>query len=106
MKGKIEEADSEEILQLLDAIMVQSDGLYFDSAVFSELREKIQDIKIKKSLRRNLLKKIEKLEKKQSLVKTLSNLTKQVIRKGEKGTIENGDVDDIIKVINEISKLI
>lgn len=72
IKGKISTADAVEIANILDILEAQAENMIFDSVILTNLKDKIQSLDIKITLKNDLLKRIEKLKKKQVLIQTLS----------------------------------
>ena len=101
-RGKIDAADANEIIKLLDMLEAQVEDAVLDADILLELKDKIQSLDIKNGLKNSLLKRAEKLENKQALIRTLSNLTKNFLKKGEKGRIDDSDVQEIIGLIKQI----
>lgn len=102
LKGKIEVVSANEITALLDALEAQSDSLRLDSEVLTELRSLISNLNAKASIKNSLLRRVDNLEKKQGLIKTLSNLVASVGRKGVNGKIPEIDAEEIINLISKI----
>jgi hypothetical protein len=71
--------DATEITNLLDLLEAQSDDIALDPVVPASLKTKIQSLNIKANLKNDLLKRVDNLQKKQAIVKTLSNLSKNKI---------------------------
>lgn len=106
MKGEINTADANSILELLGALEAQAEEVTIDAETLAELKEKIQSFDIKKNLKNDLIKRVERLENKQALVKSLSNLSKDIVKKGEKGKIDNASVQKIISLIGQIENVL
>lgn len=104
MKGKINAGDAAMILNLLNLLEAQSENLALDPVVFLDLKTKIQSLSIK--TKNDLLKRVENLGKKQMLIKTLSNISKNIIKKSEKGKIADEDAQAIIDLLNKIMGVI
>lgn len=104
MKGKINAGDAAMILNLLNLLEAQSENLALDPVVLLDLKTKIQSLGLKK--KNNLLKRVENLEKKQMLIKTLSNISKNIIKKSKKGKITGEDAQAIIDLLNKIEGVI
>jgi len=77
-----------------------------DPTVITDLKNKIQTLDIADGLRNNLLKQVEKLEKKEVLIKALSNLSKNIIKKAEKGKVADADAQILIDLLNQIEGVI
>ncbi len=106
MKGKITAADAAGIISLLDFLETQGENIAFDSVILADLKSKIQSLSIKINLKNELLKRIENLEKKQGLVKTLSYISKNILQKADKGKIADGDAQALINLLNQIEAVI
>ena len=103
---KISTVDATGITSLLDILEAQAENIALDSVTLNSLKNKIQSLNIKNNLKNDLLKRVEKLEKKQVLIKTLSNLSKNITKKAEKGKISDQDAQDIIDLLNKIEDMI
>src|SRR3989344_6565676 len=99
MKGKINSADATEITNLLDLLEAQSDEIALDPIVLASLKTKIKSLNIKVNFKNDLLKRVDNLQKKQVIVKTLFNLSKDVIKKGSKGKIADADAQTLIDLL-------
>ena len=53
-----------------------------------------------------MLKRVEKLENKQKLVKALSNLTINITKKGQKGKISDADAQELLNLLGQIESVI
>ena len=106
IKGKINAADANEIINLLDILEAQVADILLDPVVLTDLKAKIQSLNIKNNLKNDLLKRVEKLEKKQTLIKTLSNLSKNITKKSEKGKIDDSDAQALIDLLHQIESVI
>ena len=106
IKGKINTADAAEIINLLDILEAQVEDILLDPVVLTDLKAKIQSLNIKNNLKNDLLKRVEKLEKKQTLIKTLSNLSKNITKKSEKGKIDDSDAQALIDLLHQIESVI
>ena len=104
--GKINTADATQITSLLDVLEAESDSVALDSSVLTELKAKITSLNIKQALKKDLLKRVERLENKRVLVKNLSNLSKDITRKIQKGRIVDAEAQEIINIINQIEGVI
>ncbi len=106
MKGKINTADATEITNLLDLLEAQSDDIALDPVLLTNLKTKIQSLNIKANLKNDLLKRVENLQKKQAIVKTLSNLSKDITKKATKGKIADADAQALIDLLAQIEGVI
>src|SRR3989344_3112555 len=70
-KGKIDTADADELLALLEELEAQAENVALDVEVLVALKEKIESLDIKKGLKNDLLKLVEKLENTQEVNKTI-----------------------------------
>ena len=105
-KGKIDTADADELLALLEELEAQAENVALDVEVLVALKEKIESLDIKKGLKNDLLKLVEKLENTQQLTKTLSKLSATILKKGEKGKIDNADVEVLLQLLEQIEQVI
>ena len=99
-------ADATQITNLLDLLEAQSDNVALDSGVLAKLKTKITSLNIKQALKKDLLKRVERLENKKALIKNLSNLSKDILKKVRKGKIVNAEAQAIVNIINKIENLI
>jgi len=106
MKGKINTADATELANLLDILESQAEDISLDSGILTDLKVKIQSLNIKQNLKNDLLKRVGMLEKKQQLVKTLSNLSKSIVKKADKGKIADSDAQALIDLLSQIQGVI
>jgi len=106
IRGKISMADATQITNLLDLLEAQSDNVALDSGVLAKLKTKITSLNIKQALKKDLLKRVERLENKKALIKNLSNLSKDILKKVRKGKIVNAEAQAIVNIINKIENLI
>jgi len=106
MKGKIDTADADEILSLLGELEAQVENVTLDAELLTELKNKIQELDIKKELKNNLLKRVERLQNTQQLTKTLSNLSKNILKKGEKEKIDDESVQELLDLLAQIEDYI
>lgn len=101
-KGRISEADASEILILLDELEAQSDVLMLDPATLHLLKEKVGALDLKQNQKDTLLKRIERLEKKESLMRALTNFSQALIHKGQKDKIPESDVQVLVTLLEQI----
>jgi len=106
IKGKINSLDASEIISFLNTLEAQAEDVALDPTVITDLKNKIQTLDIADGLRNNLLKQVEKLEKKEVLIKALSNLSKNIIKKAEKGKVADADAQILIDLLNQIEGVI
>ncbi len=106
IKGKIDSANATEIANLLNILEVQAENIVLDSVILNDLKIKIQSLNIKQNLKNDLLKRIERLENQQGLVRILSNLSKNILKKAEKGKIADTDAQGIINLLNQIESMV
>ncbi len=106
IKGKIDSLSAGNIVYLLDLLEAQSESTAFDSATLTDLKTKIQSLNVKTGLKNELLKRVEKLEKKQALIKALSNLSDNIMRKAGKNKITDADAQTLINLIIQIESVI
>jgi len=102
MKGKIETADADEILAILEELEAQAEDVILDAHILEELKDKIESLDIKKNLKKYLLKRVDRLENQQKLTKALSNLSKSILKKGEKGKINDADLQELLDLFEQI----
>ena len=77
-----------------------------DADLLATLKDKIESLDVKKNLKKDLLKRVEKLENQQALTKALSNLSKKIVKKGEKGNIDDVDAQELINLLEQIESAI
>lgn len=106
LKGKIDAASADQITTLLDQLEAQSDSVALDPDILADLATKIQALNIKANIKTTLLNRVAALQKKQGLVATLSNLSKNITIKSQKGKITDGDTQAILDTIDQITSLI
>jgi hypothetical protein len=106
INGKIDAMKAEEILFLLEELESQSDSTAYDLSILNELKEKIGNLAFKQNAKLNLLKRVERLEKKNGLLKTLGNFTASLIKKNEKGKIDDEDVEVMLELLERIEEVI
>lgn len=102
MKGKIQAVDAAELLILIEEIEIYIETNQLDPNVLRTLQDTIQSLNIKQSLKSDLLKQIARLEKKQTIINSLSRLTKQISRQNGKGAIADADAQVLLDLINQI----
>lgn len=102
IKGKIDDASAEEILELINLLEAQSDSISLDVDILGDLKIKVQSLNTKPGIKNELLKKVEKLEKKQMLTRILANLTANIVRRGEKGIINDNDASEMLQLLEII----
>lgn len=105
-KGKIDSGDADAILELIEELEAQSEGVVLDQEILDELKATIQNIDAPHYLKLNLLRRVERLENTKQLTRTLERFSKAVIHKGEKGRIFDEDAEDIIKLIERIESVL
>ncbi|MEI8174347.1 MAG: hypothetical protein WCG28_00160 [bacterium] len=106
IKGKINTADATEITNLLNILEAQADDVVFDPAIFTSLKARIQSFKIKANLKNDLFRRVESLQNNQAIVKALFNLSKNIIKKAEKGKIADFDAQALIILITQVQNMI
>lgn len=76
--------------------------------LITALKVKIQSLDVTQRLKNNLIKKVERIEKKivkrksDTVSKAVMNLGKRIIKKGERGKISNADVQEILNLLDQI----
>lgn len=76
--------------------------------LLTNLKTEIQNLAIKDKLKANLIKKIRNIEKKiakqknKRASKAVMNLEKQIIKKGKKGRLQDSDVAEILRLLEQI----
>ncbi|OGI76003.1 hypothetical protein A3C67_01385 [Candidatus Nomurabacteria bacterium RIFCSPHIGHO2_02_FULL_42_19] len=106
IKGKINSLDANEIISLLNALEAEAENIALDSSIITDLKNKIQTLAITDGLKNSLLKQIERLEKKEVLIKTLANLSKNIMKKAEKGKVTDADAQMLIELLGQIESVI
>ena len=106
LKGKINTTDANSIIELLDLLEAQAEDIALDPAILTQLKIKIQTLSIKQNQKNDMLKRVEKLENKQKLVKALSNLTINITKKGQKGKISDADAQELLNLLGQIESVI
>jgi len=106
MKGKINTADATGITNLLDTLEAQAEDIALDSGIITDLKVKIQSLNIKQNFKNDLLKRIGMLENKRQLIKTLSSLSKNIMKKAGKGKIADLDAQALIDLLSQIENII
>ena len=92
----------------VDAIISSDQTALTLDEFIAALKTKIQSLDIKPHLKKQLLKKVEKVEKKiakqksKQASKVITNLGKQVLKKGDKGKISDTDVAEIMDLLDKI----
>ena len=104
IKNKIDSISAEEILTILENIEAQVEELALDEELLTILKEKINLLPIKNNQKTSLLKRVENLENRKALTKILSNVTANIIKKGEQGIINDTDIEIILELLNNIEK--
>ena len=102
LKGKINSGDAEALLGLLEELEMQADGITFDQEVLVSLKDAITALNSKENLKNNLLKRVAKLENKQKLIKKLSQLSSFILKKGEKGEIDDASAQELLELLEQI----
>lgn len=102
IRGRIDNASANQLIEMINELEARSDDVVFVSALLTEIKNKIQSLNMKQNIKNDLLKRITRLENKSVLVKNLSNLIKNVSKKGKEGKIEDMDVQNIINIIGQI----
>jgi transcriptional regulator of heat shock response len=102
----VAQADAAAITDLLDFLEAQAEDTSFDSGVLDSLKVKIQTLTIKQNIKNDLLKRVEKLENKQAIIKNFSNLSKNITKKAQKGVISDADVQIILNLLSQIEGVI
>lgn len=102
IRGKINVTDSAEILALVEALETELETISLDALLIGTLRQKIEDLNSSFTLKLNLLKRIDQLEKKNALINNLSRTTNTVMKKAEKGKIKESDAQEIIRLLQQI----
>lgn len=107
MKGKIATADAEEILGLLALLEAQAlEDVTLDADVLAQLKTKIEGLDIKAGLKKDLLKRVARLENIRILTKALNGMTKDVSKKGEKGIFTDEDAQTLLDLLEQIESAI
>ncbi len=99
-------ADASTIISLLDLLEAQSNEIALDPVVLTNLKTKIQSLNIKNNVKNDLLKRVSNLEKKQAIVKTLSNLSKDITKKATRGKMSDIDAQTLITILTQIEGVI
>ena len=105
-KGKLDTAGADELLALIEELEMQAESITLDAELLVAFKEKIESLDIKKGLKNNLLKRVEKLENTQQLTKTLSKLSATILKKGEKGKIDDASVQELLELLDQIEKML
>ncbi|MBM3261516.1 hypothetical protein FJY93_03800 [Candidatus Kaiserbacteria bacterium] len=106
VKGKLNSADAHELIALLDALEAYADTVALDAQLLSELKEKIQSLDLKKSLKGGLLRRVEKLENTQMLTRALSKISATIMRKGKKGDMSDASMQELLQLLVQIEAVI
>jgi pimeloyl-ACP methyl ester carboxylesterase len=102
MKGKIVAADAAELIALIEELEAQTNTVVLDAEVLAALSDKIKSLDIEKGLKNDLLKRVEKLAKKQMLTKSLSNLANKITKQGARGNIADEDAQALLTLLTQI----
>ncbi|MEJ0001929.1 MAG: alpha/beta hydrolase [bacterium] len=105
-KSKLSAANLNDIIDLLDAIDVQSDELNIDQHLLDAIRAKINALSVKKNQRDDLLKRLEGFERKHNLTRKFWDLESKIFAKGGKGKVPDSDAQAISDIIDQISSMI
>jgi len=73
-----------------------------DPATLHLLKEKVGALDLKQNQKDTLLKRIERLEKKESLMRALTNFSQALIHKGQKDKIPESDVQVLVTLLEQI----
>lgn len=106
LRGKISAVDAAGIMSLLDLLEAQAENVALDPMILADLKTKIQSLNIKANLKSDLLKRVENLDKKQQLIKTLSGLSKKVANKALNGKINDIDAQALLDILAQIEVVI
>lgn len=99
--GRIEAAQADELAIAIEELEMESGSVVLDQAIL-RVREKIELLDLGFSVEQSLLKRLEKIENRSGLIKLLSRITANVIKKSERGTIPASDAEEIISLIQQI----
>lgn len=98
--------------EIPDTYVAPDGGTLTLAELLVNLRTYIQGMEIDEKLKKNLLKKLDKIEKKlakqknKSASKAVMNLEKKVSKKGEKGKISDADVEEVLSLLEQIENAI
>jgi len=106
IRGRINTADAVQIMDLLNLLELQAVEQVIDPIVITELRSSIKALNIGQNLKDDLMKRVERLEQKQVLIKTLQNLSMDIMNRTDKGRITNTDAQEIINLLKQIESMI
>jgi len=106
IRGRINTADAIQIMDLLNLLELQAVEQVIDPTIIAELRSAIKALNIGQNLKNDLMKRLERLEQKQVLIKTLQNLSKDIMNRADKGRITNTDAQAIIDLLKQIESMI
>lgn len=101
-RGKIASVDAEEIIMLVDFLETRSDVVSFDPAVINLLKERIRSLDIKESLKNDLARRLDRLERKHAVVRALDALMSNISKKATKGQITDTDAQMLITLLEQM----
>jgi len=105
LKGNINSADVNSIIEILTFLETDED-INLDPQVLNMLKTKIQILNIKQNQKNDLLKRVEKLENKQKVVKALNSISASLIKKGDKGKLSDSDAQALLDILTQIETVI
>lgn len=105
-KGKIDAMSADEIIAMIGELEATAESEFLDSTLLADIKLKIQSLNIKQNLKNDLIKRIEKLENKQAIVTKLSNITKNIEKKGNNGKLSDSEVQELIDLLTQIEGVI
>jgi len=106
LKGKIASTDANAIIELLILLEAQSDTTALDTEVLEALKTKIRSLNMKQNQKNDLLKRVERLENKQRIIKTLDNFTANIAKKNSKGKLTDQESQQILDLLTQIEGVI
>lgn len=106
MKGKINTADATVMTNLLTELEAQAEYIALDELILSDIKTKIQSLSVKANIKNDLLRRVANLEKKQALISSLSNLSKNITKKSGNGKISDSDAQALLNIISQIETVI
>jgi hypothetical protein len=105
-KKRMSVADAAEIINLVSILEAQAEHIQLDSITFVDLKTKVQSLNIADNFKSDLLKRVERLGRKETLAENLSNLLKDIQERGENSSIDDTDAKALVDHIMQIASVI
>lgn len=105
-KGKIDALDAGEIITLVEQLEAMVSSLPLNAVLLDELKSGTLTLDIKQGLKRDLLRRVERLETVQGISRSLSNLANGITRKAIHGRLNDAEAQQILQLLSQLESAI